>query len=265
MAQRLERDPADGLVGYALVVHDVVEGIHCYIVCLRPDVLQGCRSSWNPSNELNDDQLVGRETMLKLIDLLPLDLEAPGSDYEKNHIDILNTIKDEVPIPISVKLTPQITSIPHLAKKLADAGTDGLVFFNWFLEPDIDIKTQTTKNVKGHGHLFETLRWVALLADRVDCDISSSGGVKDSDDVVKLILAGASAVQACGIFYEKGLEEIEFLIKGLQDWMKSSRFSAIDEFRGNLSFYKQDLSFRDKGEAEAYFRNQYVKTYSKFE
>ena len=195
---------------------------------------------------------------------LPLKLDEPGSSYEQNYIDILNGIKDQVPIPISVKLTSQITSIPYLAQRLGDAGADALVLFNWFLAPDIDVNNRTTRTIKGKGNLFESLKWVALLADRVSCDISSSGGVNNSDDIVKFILAGSSAVQACSVFYEKGLGEIELLLKGIQDWMKTNRFNSLDEFRGELSFYKQQLIFKDLGEAEMYFRAQYLKTYSKF-
>jgi len=207
----------------------------------------------------------GADALELNIYFLPFDLEEPGSVYEQNHIEILNRIKDEVSIPISIKLTSQITSIPNLAQRLADAGANALVLFNWFLEPDIDVDNRTTRAIKGTGNLFQSLRWVALLADRVCCDISSSGGVKNSDDVVKLILAGSSAVQVCSIFYEKGLGEIESLLKGIQDWMKDNHFFSMDEFRGNLSFFKQELSFRDIGEAEKYFRAQYLKTYSKFD
>lgn len=207
----------------------------------------------------------GADALELNIYLLPLDLEEPGSAYEQNHIDIVNRIKDDVSIPISIKLTSQITSLPNLAQRLADAGADALVLFNWFLEPDIDVNSRKTRNIKGKGNLFQSLRWVALLADRVNCDIASSGGVKDSDDIVKLILAGSSAVQACSIFYEKGLEEIESLCKGIQDWMEDNHFKSMDEFRGDLSLHKQDLSFKDKGDAEKYFRAQYLKTYSKFD
>ncbi len=206
----------------------------------------------------------GADALELNIYFLPLDLEKPGSSYEQNHVEILNRIKDEVPIPISIKLTSQITSIPNLAHRLTNAGVSALVLFNWFLEPDINVDNRTTRAIKGKGNLFQSLRWVAILAGRVNCDISSSGGIKHSDDIVKLILAGASAVQACSIFYEKGLGEIESLLKGIQDWMKNNHFMSLDEFRGDLSFFKQDLSFKNLGEAEKYFRAQYLKTYTKF-
>ena len=207
----------------------------------------------------------GADALELNIYFLPLDLEESGSDFEKKHIEILSKVKAEVSIPISVKFTSQITSIPNLAKRLADAGSGALVLFNWFLEPDIDVNNQTTRSIKGKGNLFQSLKWVALLAGRVSCDIASSGGVKNSDDIVKMILAGSSAVQACSIFYEKGLGEIESLLKGIQDWMKDNQFFSTCDFKGNLSFIKQKLSFKNMGEADKYFRAQYLKTYSKFD
>jgi len=207
----------------------------------------------------------GADALELNIYFLPLNMEESGSDFEQRHIEILNNIKNEVSIPISIKLTSQITSIPYLAQKLADAGASGLVLFNWFLEPDIDVKNQTTRSVKGRGNLFQSLKWVALLADRVKCDLASSGGIKNSDDIIKMILAGSSAVQACSVFYEKGLGEIESLLGGIRNWMKDNQFISTEDFKGNLSFIKQKLSFKNMGEADKYFRAQYLKTYSKFD
>ena len=181
----------------------------------------------------------GADALELNIYFLPLDLEESGSDFEQKHFEILNKVKDEVSIPISIKLTSQITSLPNLAQRLADAGSDALVLFNWFLEPDIDVNNQTTKSIKGKGNLFQSLKWVALLADRVHCDIASSGGVKNSNDIIKMILAGSSAVQACSLFYEKGLGEIESLLNGIKDWMKDNQFLSTSDFKGNLSFFKR--------------------------
>lgn len=206
----------------------------------------------------------GADALELNIYLLPIDLDVPGSDYENTHIEILRKVKKEVSIPVSIKLVSQITSIPNFARRLADEGVDALVLFNWFLESDIDVNSRKTRNIKGKGDFFQSLRWVALLADRLRCDIASSGGIKNADDIIKQILAGASGVQACSVFYERGLDEINLLLEGIRDWMKDRRFDTIDEFRGLLSFHRQKLSFKDLGEAEKYFRAQYLKTYSKF-
>lgn len=194
---------------------------------------------------------------------LPVELDRPGQDYEESHLKILKEIKNEVDISVAVKLVSQITSIPYLGNKLSDAGCDALVLFNWFLEPDIDIHKIKTRSNIGKGDFRRSLRWVGLLAGRMGCDIASSGGVTGSEDMVKQIIAGASAVQICSLFFQKGLGEIKNLLNGLETWMTEHRFDTIDSFKGNLSFKNQELSIKGLGEAKAYFRSQYLKTYSK--
>ena len=194
---------------------------------------------------------------------LPLDLDTPGSRYEEHHVQILKEVKKAVSIPVSVKLMSKVTSVPHLGKKLADAGCDALVLFNWFVEPDIDTQNIKTTNIIGKGNFFDSLRWVAILAGRVDCDLASSGGVSKAEDVIKQILAGASAVQASTLFYKKGIKAIQELLKGIEEWMENHKFSAVEDFKGELSFKKQEASFKGAGEAEAFFRAQYLKAYAR--
>jgi len=207
-------------------------------------------------------QDAGADALELNIYLLPYELEKEGSEYEDHYVRILRELRKEITIPISVKLIPEISALPNLVWKLGRENCDAVVLFNWFLEADINIKTMKTRNVKGKGNFSQSLRWVALLSGRVDCDIASSGGVNNSEDMIKQILAGASAVQVCSLFFKKGLHEITNLNQGLEDWMAEKKFKALDEFKGELSFKKQELSFSDLGEAGAFFRNQYLKLYS---
>jgi len=227
----------------------IIASINCQTPKLWPSYARQIEKAGADALELN-------------IYLLPIDLDSPGTKYEEYHLQILKEVKKEISIPVSIKLTVQITSVPNLAHKLADEGANALVLFNWFLEPDIDIQKLTTISLIGKGNFHQSLRWVALLAGRVDCDIASSGGVQKAEDVVKQILAGASAVQACTLFYQKGLDEIKKLLHGLKTWMDESNYASIEDLKGEISFKKQELSFRDLGEAENYFRVQYLKAYS---
>jgi dihydroorotate dehydrogenase (fumarate) len=192
----------------------------------------------------------------------PISLAIPSSEYEEHHLKILRAVKDTVSVPVSVKLKSQITSVSHLGQRLADSGCDALVLFNWFLEPDIDVETLKTRSHIGIANFFHSLRWVGLLSGRVGCDIAASGGVKGAEDVVKQILAGAAGVQVCTLFYQKGLGEIQNLLKGLEEWMDRHEYDGIGDFLGELSFRHQELQFKDLGEASAYFRAQYLKAYS---
>jgi dihydroorotate dehydrogenase (fumarate) len=226
----------------------VIASINCQSPKLWPRFAEQIQGAGADALELN-------------IYFLPIDLDSPGTDYEDFHLNILREVKNIIDIPVAVKMTPEVTSLPFLSKKLSDAGCDALVFFNWFLEPDIDVRSLKSRSIKGKGNFHHTLRWVGLLAGRIGCDISSSGGIRDAKDVIKILLAGASAVQVCTLFYEKGLEEIGQLCKDLQAWMEEHRYASIADFQGELSFKKQELSFRDLREASAYFRAQYLKVY----
>lgn len=230
----------------------VIASINCQTLKLWPRFAKQFEEAGADGLELN-------------IYYFPLEIEKPGADYEKFHVQILREIKATVTIPVSVKLSFQWSSVPHIANRLAKSGCDALVLFNWFLEPDIDVQKMRTRNTIGRGNFNQTLRWVALLAGRIDCDLASSGGVKNGADLIKQILAGASAVQACSLFYQKGLETIQEMLVELEAWMEDHHFASVEDFKGEFSFKKQDLSVRGIGEAEAYLRAQYMKTYKKFE
>ncbi len=227
----------------------IIASINCQSPKLWPSFARQIQEAGSDGLELN-------------IYVLPIDLFSPGLDYEDYHLKILGAVKKQVTIPVSVKLTTQLTSVPYLGQRLAEEGCAALVLFNWFLMPDIDIRNLKTRSLKGKGDFHQSLRWVALLSGRLKCDIAASGGIQNAGDVVKQILAGANAVQVCTLFYQKGVEEIQNLLDGIKAWMAEHRYESINDFRGEISFRKQELSLKDLGEAESYFRAQYLKAYS---
>jgi dihydroorotate dehydrogenase (fumarate) len=227
----------------------IIASINCQTPSLWPRFAHQIQEAGADGLELN-------------ISFHPISLAIPSSDYEERHLEILRAVKKELSIPISVKLMSQITSVSHLGQQLAELGCDAIILFNWFLEPDINVETMKTRSLIGKANFYHSLRWVGLLSGRVACDIAASGGVKTGEDVVKQLLAGASAVQICTLFLQKGLEEIQNLLNSLEDWMGLHGFESIGDFRGELSFRHQELMFKDLGEANAYFRAQYLKAYS---
>jgi len=227
----------------------VIASINCQTPALWPRFAKQIQDAGADALELN-------------VSFLPIKLSVPSGEYEDFHLDILRGVKNAVVVPVSVKLMSQLTSVPHLGQRLVDSGCAALVLFNWFLEPDIEIDELKTTSLIGKGNLYHSLRWVGLCAGRVDCDISASGGIKAGEDVIKLLLAGAAAVQVCTLFLQKGLGEIGNILAFLEGWMNEHGYAGIDDFRGELSFKRQELTFRDLGEASAYFRAQYLKAYS---
>ncbi len=185
----------------------------------------------------------------------PLDLNKTAEEIEKEQLRILKEIKKNIPIPVSVKLSSDYTNILNLVKKLDDAGADSFVLFNSFFQPDIDIKTEKhikNFNLSNDGDYRKSLRYAGILYDNVKADIISSNGVFTGADVIKLILAGSTAVQVVSTLYKNGLSHLSNMIKEISDWMDKNNYNSIDEFRGKLS--RKSLS----SNPFVYQRAQYV-------
>lgn len=251
-----------GLLEYA--PHDLVEMIELAKKEVNIPIIASinCQSPKLWPSFAHQLQEAGADGLELNIYVLPIDLSSPSKDYEEFHLKILRAVRKEVTIPVAVKLTTELTSVPYIGKRLAEEGCDALVLFNWFLEPDIDVRNLKTRSLKGRGNFHQSLRWIGLLSGRVECDVVASGGIQNAEDIVKQILAGASAVQICTLFYQKGVEEARNLLNGLEAWMTDHQYAAIDDFKGELSFRNQELSLKDLGEAASYFRAQYLKAYS---
>ncbi|MBN2571952.1 MAG: dihydroorotate dehydrogenase-like protein [Ignavibacteriales bacterium] len=175
-------------------------------------------------------------------------------DIEQLHLDILESVKNVVKIPVSLKIGIYFTSLPNFAVELDKQGLNGLVIFNRFTEPDIDINSVELKTsfvFSSSDEILRTLRWTALLKDKVEFDISATTGIQNSDDVIKMLLAGASTVQLVSILYREGVEKIKDILKGIEEWMTKHNFNSIDEFKGKLSFARTKTP-------EHYLRAQFI-------
>ena len=140
-----------------------------------------------------------------------------------------------------MKIGSNFTSLAHFSATLDQKGADGLVLFNRFTEPDIDIgklELRTTFSFSGRNELFRPLRWTALLSGALNCDISATTGIHTSSDIIKLILAGAKTVQLASQLYKDGVAKIGAFIKEIEDWMQEHQFDHLDQFRGSLNFSK---------------------------
>lgn len=176
------------------------------------------------------------------LNVLYLSTDLNTSEYELSdlYISILKEVKKQVSIPVTVKIGKGIGNIPRLVNQLNIYGARGVVLFNRYYKPDIDIhKMQVIAGeaLSNSSDLSDTLRWTALASTLVpDIDIASSCGVHQWEDAVKCLLAGASAVQICSTVYKNGMNVIQLILKGIEDWMNEKKYWAISEFQGELSF-----------------------------
>jgi dihydroorotate dehydrogenase (fumarate) len=166
------------------------------------------------------------------------DPEEPGVAVEKRTLDILAAVKNSVTIPVAVKLSPFFSSPGHFAKQLEALGASGVVLFNRFYQPDIDIEELEATHrldLSNSTELRLRLRWAAILHGRLKADIAVSGGVHTVEDIIKAIMCGASVVQVVSSLLKYGPSHIGPLITGLSRWLEEHDYKSVEEMRGSMS------------------------------
>jgi dihydroorotate dehydrogenase (fumarate) len=161
-----------------------------------------------------------------------------GREVEQRHIDIVTSVKAAVGVPVAVKLHPYFSSIAEMAQRLDEAGADGLVLFNRFLQPDIDAETLTVSAGFGLSSPAEARlprAWIALLSGRVRASLAATTGVEDAADVARYLLAGADAVMTASALLRNGPMYAAALLDGLVSWMSRKGFGTLAQVRGLLA------------------------------
>jgi len=169
---------------------------------------------------------------------LPTDPAETPADVERRLVETVRDVRGAVQIPLTVKLGPYFSAPAHLARSLAGAGADGVVLFNRFYEPDIDLETMTYRpklELSQEREIRLRLKWIALLAGKTPLSLAASGGVEGADEVVKYLLAGADAVQTTSAPLRHGPGHLDRLVKGLAEWMGAHEVSSVTEIRGRMS------------------------------
>lgn len=169
---------------------------------------------------------------------------SPYKNSEQNeqvYFDVISEIKKHVTIPVSIKISYHFSAMAHTIQKLSWTGIQGMVLFNRFFSPDIDIdKYQVTASniYSAPSDISIPLRWIALLSSRVEIDLAASTGIHDGTGAIKMLLAGAKAVQVCSTLYKNGVEHLEQILKEIESWMASHQYKTIDDFRGKMALNK---------------------------
>ncbi len=169
---------------------------------------------------------------------IPGDPRISGRDVEQRHIDILSRVKDAVTVPVAVKLGPYFSSPGEMALRLDEAGADGLVLFNRFLQPDIDPESMAVVpavdlSSPREGRLPRT--WISILRQRVRGSLAGTTGVDEPSDVIKYLLAGADVVMTASALLRHGSGHATVLLDGLSEWMERKGYKSVGELRGLLA------------------------------
>jgi dihydroorotate dehydrogenase (fumarate) len=188
---------------------------------------------------------------------VPQDGTLLAADVEERHLALVAAVSKELTIPVAVKIGPYYSSISNFVERLAALDIKAIVMFNRFFQPDIDIEAMALKsgiNFSRPDDIRLPVRWIAMLRNRVDCDLSLTSGVHDAEGAIKALLAGANTVQICSVLYKEGNARIGEITKGLTEWMASKQFNTLDDFRGKLSEPAA-------GVKDGFARAQYVKAF----
>lgn len=192
---------------------------------------------------------------------VPTDFELTSASLEKAYIDLVSDVHKALHIPLAVKLSPYFTALPHFANALIKAGANGLVLFNRFYQPDLDIETLEVVpnlNLSNSEELRLPLRWTAILYGRVKADIAITGGVHTAQDVVKSMMAGASVAQIASVLMKNCIEQATEILNGLKVWMEQYEYDSIQKMRGNMSQ-------KNVAEPAAFERANYMKVLTSFD
>jgi dihydroorotate dehydrogenase (fumarate) len=186
---------------------------------------------------------------------VPTNMDISGSDVEKTYIDVLREVKISVHIPVAVKLSPFFSNLANMAKRLDETGADGLVLFNRFYQPDIDLDELEIKpNVllSSPQELRLPLTWIGILYGRITACLAATSGLHGPGDVVKLLLAGADVTMLCSTLLRNGISHLRHIEHGVREWMEDHECVSVRQVQGSMS----QLRCPDPG---AFERAQYIR------
>jgi len=191
---------------------------------------------------------------------IPTDMNLSGAQVEQTYIDILKAVKSNVRIPVAIKLSPYFSNMANMAKRLEEAGADGLVLFNRFYQPDIDLET-----LEMYPHVLLSqpqalrlpLTWIGILYNRVNVSLAATSGVHRAEDVLKLLMVGANVTMMAAALLRNGIPYLRTVEEGVRAWMTAQEYESVRQMQGSMSQI-------NVANPSAYERAQYMRALTTF-
>ena len=183
-------------------------------------------------------EAAGADALELNVYLIPTDPYATGEEVEVRYLDLVEAVRKEVSIPLAVKVGPYFSSLPNMARRLRDAGADGLVLFNRFYQPDIDLESLEVVpkvNLSPPTALLLPLRWIGILRGTVPIDLAITSGVHDAEDALKALLVGADAVMLASALLREGPGLVATMRTEMQAWLDEHDYESIEQLKGSMS------------------------------
>lgn len=186
---------------------------------------------------------------------IPSDMTVSGAEIEQRYVEVLKAVKAAVKIPVAIKLSPFFSNFANMAKRFDEAGANGLVLFNRFYQPDIDLETlEVRPNVllSTPQALRLPLTWIGILSGRLKADLAATSGVHDATDVVKMVMVGANVTMMAAALLRYGIEHLRRVEQNLQAWMEEHEYESVQQMQGSMSQ-------KNSADPSAFERAQYMK------
>lgn len=170
--------------------------------------------------------------------LIATDPATAGTEIEQRYLDLVWEVHEQISIPLAVKVGPYFSSTPNMAVRLVETGADGLVLFNRFYQPDIDLESlEVVPKVKlsTSNDLLLPLRWIALLSGRVEADLAVTSGVHDAEDVIKALLAGSNVAMMTSALLKKGAGHVGTVLADMRHWLEEREYESTNQLRGSMA------------------------------
>ena len=205
-------------------------------------------------------QEAGADALELNIYYIPTDMNLTGTEVEMTYLDILRAVKANVTIPVAVKLSPFFSNFANMAKRFDQAGANGLVLFNRFYQPDIELESLEVKPnilLSTPMSMRLPLRWIALLHGRVNASLAATSGIHRAADALKMIMAGADVTMLCSTIMRHGFPQIAMMESELVEWLEEHEYESLSQLKGSLSQ-------RNCPEPAAFERAQYMKALTSY-
>jgi dihydroorotate dehydrogenase (fumarate) len=189
---------------------------------------------------------------------IPTDIEMSGADVEKRYLDIVNAVTNEVNIPVAVKLSPFFSNMAYMAKQFEAAGASGLVMFNRFYQPDIDIEELEVNRkilLSTPPEMRLPLTWIGILHGRVGLDLAATTGIHSAEDAIKMLMVGANVTMMASALFRNGIDHIRKVEQDMLEWLTEHEYESVQQMRGSMSQ-------KNSPDPAAFERAQYVRAVS---